>query len=60
MRLDKLNQLRKNINIYVYKTIDKLLCFFFHKFTSFLSFSQTESASLKTLINRVFYFYYCY
>ena len=52
MRLDKLNQLRKNINIYVYKTIDKLLsAFFFHKFTSFLSFSQTESASLKTLIN---------
>ena len=62
MRLDKPDQKKYK---YVYTTISKFPSVdFFPKFASFLSLSQTESASLPSLINlgkcHIFYCYYCY
>ena len=51
-KCDWANLIRKNTNIYVYATIDKLpSADFFSKFASFLSLYQTESASLPSKIN---------
>ena len=63
-KCDWTNLTRKNINIYVYTTIDKLPSVdFFPKFAS-LSLSQTGITSLPSLINwvqcHIFWFYYCY
>ena len=64
-KCDWTNLTRKNINIHVYTIIGKLPSLvFFPKFASFSSLSQTESASLPSLINwvqcHIFNFYYCY